>query len=141
MNYVEATLSEILRLANVAPTAFQHCTREDTTLLSHNIPKRTIVFPNLYSVMMDPKTWNEPNKFNPDRFLDDSGKLIKYDTMVPFGVGPRMCLGEPLAPCVHKHITKFKFDRESESFHHSLASNSDRLTTSPLSYKLRVKRR
>ena len=96
MRYVNATLSEIQRLGNVV-TGSPHAANEDTTLLGFFIPKGTMVQPNLYSALMDPKYWNEPNKFRPERFLDEEGKPIDYKALIPFGIGPRTCLGEPLA--------------------------------------------
>lgn len=46
---------------------------------------------------MDPTLWDEPNKFNPSRFIDDSGKIRRPEYFMPFGVGRRMCLGDVLA--------------------------------------------
>lgn len=46
---------------------------------------------------MDPKLWDEPNKFNPSRFIDETGKIIRPEFFMPFGVGRRMCLGDVLA--------------------------------------------
>lgn len=46
---------------------------------------------------MDPNLWDEPNKFNPSRFIDNSGKIKRPEYFMPFGVGRRMCLGDVLA--------------------------------------------
>lgn len=46
---------------------------------------------------MDPNLWDEPEKFNPTRFINAEGKVIKPEYFLPFGVGRRMCLGEVLA--------------------------------------------
>lgn len=46
---------------------------------------------------MDPNLWDEPNKFNPSRFIDDTGKIRRPEFFMPFGVGRRMCLGDVLA--------------------------------------------
>lgn len=46
---------------------------------------------------MDPNLWDEPNKFNPGRFIDEGGKIRRPEFFMPFGVGRRMCLGDVLA--------------------------------------------
>lgn len=46
---------------------------------------------------MDPTLWNEPEKFNPNRFINAEGKVSKPEYFLPFGVGRRMCLGEIMA--------------------------------------------
>ena len=45
------------------------------------------VLSNLYSVHMDPEVWSEPDKFSPDRFIDDSGSLINKEFVIPFSLG------------------------------------------------------
>nr|XP_053646592.1 cytochrome P450 2L1-like [Cherax quadricarinatus] len=46
----------------------------------------------------DPNYWQNPHKFNPSRFLDDSGKFVSQkEGFFPFGTGRRQCLGESLA--------------------------------------------
>ena len=45
----------------------------------------------------DPKHYKNPNVFNPDRFIDDSGKFIFDEKVMPFGTGKRYCLGQSLA--------------------------------------------
>lgn len=53
---------------------------------------------NLYNVHMNPKYWNEPEKFKYDRFLsEDRTKCIKSDYLMPFGYGKRSCPGEAMA--------------------------------------------
>nr|XP_020447514.1 cytochrome P450 2U1 isoform X2 [Monopterus albus] len=63
----------------------------------YTIPKGTVVFPNLWSVHRDPTVWDNPDSFNPARFLDDEGKLLKKECFIPFGIGRRVCMGEQLA--------------------------------------------
>ena len=146
MPYVEATIHESQRLANIVPIGLQHSTTEKTTLLGYQIPKDTIVLPNLYSALMDPKHWDQPNKFNPMRFIDATGKVFKPDAQMPFGIGPRICLGEPLARMelflvFASLLQKFKFEREYPAFRHSLERKPNRVTSSPQIYKMRITRR
>ena len=146
MPFVEAAIHESQRLANIAPTGLQHAAGEDTTLLGYHIPKGTIVVSNLYSSLMDSKHWDQPNKFNPARFIDATGKVCKPDAQMPFGIGPRICLGEPLARMelflvFASMLQRFKFEREYPGFRHSLERKPNKFTSSPQSYKMRITRR
>lgn len=145
LTYVDATISEIQRHANVVPMAVPHCASEDTTLLGYRIPKRTIIMPSLYSANMDPNHWADPYMFKPERFIDFKGKLIKNEVLMPFSVGPRVCLGEPLARMelflVFSYmLQRFTFERENANVKHSMEVKQNQVTRAPLPYKLRVKR-
>lgn len=43
--------------------------------------------PNLWSVHGDPTVWDDPDSFNPTRFLDSEGKLLRKECFIPFGIG------------------------------------------------------
>jgi len=49
---------------------------------------------NLWSVHMNQDHWGDPEAFRPERFLDDQGKLLKNEHLIPFGIGKRSCLGK-----------------------------------------------
>ncbi|XP_035881463.1 cytochrome P450 2U1 isoform X2 [Phyllostomus discolor] len=66
-------------------------------LQGYTIPKGTVIIPNLWSVHRDPAIWEKPDDFNPNRFLDDQGQVMKKETFIPFGIGKRVCMGEQLA--------------------------------------------
>lgn len=58
----------------------------------------TIVFASLSGCNEDPTVWKEPEKFQPERFLDENGKLsLSLDHSLPFGAGRRLCAGETFA--------------------------------------------
>ncbi|KAI5937825.1 cytochrome P450 2U1 [Manis javanica] len=97
MPYTEATIMEVQRLTVVVPLSIPHMTSEKTVLQGYTIPKGTVILPNLWSVHRDPAIWEKPDDFNPNRFLDDQGQLIKKETFIPFGIGKRVCMGEQLA--------------------------------------------
>lgn len=69
----------------------------DVKLNGFHLPQNSQVIPLLHAVHMDPNLWDEPEQFNPFRFINSEGKVTKPDYFLPFGVGRRMCLGEILA--------------------------------------------
>ena len=97
--YMEAFIMEVLRCVNVAPLAIPHAvTAENDVLLEgYRIPKNSFIILNLDSVLKDPDLFNSPEQFNPDRFLDADGNIVKPKEFIPFGIGRRVCLGEALA--------------------------------------------
>ncbi|EFX62803.1 hypothetical protein DAPPUDRAFT_67675, partial [Daphnia pulex] len=95
--YTEAVLMEVMRIASITPLAVPHCAMKDTQLQGFTIPKGSVLAINLDSAFKDPTAWEEPETFRPERHLDQEGKLIKNDAYIPFGLGKRVCLGEPLA--------------------------------------------
>ena len=63
-------------------------TVEDTSVLGHFIPKDTTVMANIWAVHYDPKVWDKPEQFNPNRFLTSDGKqVLKNDALIPFSTG------------------------------------------------------
>uniref|UniRef100_UPI00358DEC25 cytochrome P450 2J2-like isoform X2 n=1 Tax=Myxine glutinosa TaxID=7769 RepID=UPI00358DEC25 len=97
MPYVEAVLHEVQRMSDIVPIGFDHYTTHDITINNYHIPKKTIVFLNLTSVLNDPEKWETPGEFRPEHFLDEEGHFQKPEAFLPFSAGPRVCLGEALA--------------------------------------------
>ena len=58
------------------------------------------VIPNLWAVHNNPDYWPEPGKFIPERHLDENGKFVKSNKVIPFLIGSRNCLGKNLARSV-----------------------------------------
>ncbi|XP_046394815.1 methyl farnesoate epoxidase-like [Ischnura elegans] len=98
--YVEATLNEVFRLSSIIPASLPRTivsNKEYITLRGYHIPKGSLVAYNIHSLHHDPKIWDSPEEFIPERFLDKSKKTPIRDVLLPFGAGKRACLGESLA--------------------------------------------
>ncbi len=97
--YLEATITETLRISSLVPLSVPHKATVDTTLQGYSVPKGTTVLTNLWSLHHDPEIWDEPDAFRPERFLDEKGNFVppKADRFLPFSAGRRVCLGESLA--------------------------------------------
>ncbi|KAJ8281077.1 hypothetical protein GJAV_G00063240 [Gymnothorax javanicus] len=95
--FTEATIMEVLRMTAVVPLAIPHMASETTEFRGYTIPKGTVIIPNLWSVHRDPTVWENPDEFNPARFLDKNGQVLRKESFIPFGIGRRLCMGEQLA--------------------------------------------
>lgn len=62
-----------------------------------NIHKGTVIVIPIFGLHRDPKYYPEPERFDPERFSNDNKSKIKPYTYLPFGVGPRHCLGSRFA--------------------------------------------
>ncbi|MEO7979190.1 cytochrome P450 [Flavobacterium sp.] len=91
MTYTNAVLNEAMRLYPPAwITDRQNI--NDETLVDYKIKKETLIGVSFYALHRNPKYWNNPDKFNPERFLGEQ-KKISMQYFHPFGAGPRMCIG------------------------------------------------
>ena len=69
--HVSAFIMEVLRCANIVPLAVPHAaTSDDMVLHGYKIPRDTPILFNLDSVLKDPVIFENPEQFNPDRFID-----------------------------------------------------------------------
>ncbi|KAG1819138.1 cytochrome P450 [Suillus subaureus] len=96
--YTEALVKEVLRWNVVGPLAIPHCVTEDDIHDGYHIPKGSLVIPNIWFMLNDPRTYANPSQFNPERFLDNNGKDPDPDPRtICFGFGRRICPGLHLA--------------------------------------------
>ncbi|KAH0512972.1 Cytochrome P450 2S1 [Microtus ochrogaster] len=95
--YTDAVLHEAQRLLALVPMGMPHTLTRTTCFRGYTLPQGTEVFPLIGSVLHDPKVFQNPEEFHPDRFLDTDGHLRKHEAFLPFSLGKRVCLGEGLA--------------------------------------------
>lgn len=95
--YTDAVLHEAQRLLALVPMGIPRTLTKTTCFRGYTLPQGTEVFPLLGSVLHDPNVFEQPEKFDPDRFLDADGRFQKQQAFLPFSLGKRVCLGEGLA--------------------------------------------
>ncbi|KAL5725193.1 unspecific monooxygenase [Ranunculus cassubicifolius] len=92
--YLKLVLKETLRLHPPTPLLVPRESIEPTTLQGYDIPAKTRVIVNAWAIGRDPIKWEEPEEFQPRRFLN---KPVDYKgtdfEMIPFGGGGRECPG------------------------------------------------
>jgi cytochrome P450 len=91
MTYINAVINESMRLYPPAWITDRE-NIEDDELLGFKIRGKTLIGVSFYELHRNPKYWNNPEEFNPERFLGEQ-KKESYKYFYPFGAGPRMCIG------------------------------------------------
>ncbi|KAL2529616.1 Cytochrome [Forsythia ovata] len=90
--FLRCIVNETLRLYSPVPLLLPHCSSEDCSIGGYKIPKDTILLVNAWAMHRDPKVWDEPERFKPERFeaIEVEREGFKF---VPFGMGRRACPG------------------------------------------------
>jgi cytochrome P450 len=91
--YLDATVKEVLRQRPSVPQIGRRLTRP-MVLRDHEIPAGAMVSPSIFLTHRRPDLYPDPEAFRPERFL---GKKTDPYTYLPFGGGPRRCLGAAFA--------------------------------------------
>ncbi|XP_073148499.1 cytochrome P450 76T24-like [Henckelia pumila] len=96
--YLNAVVKESIRLHPVGPLLIPHKAEVDLEMCGYLIPKNANVMVNVWAIGRDPRIWHNPERFEPERFLDGKIDFKGHDfELIPFGSGRRICPGLPLA--------------------------------------------
>ena len=92
--YLQNVISETFRLFPPAPLLVPHEASADCKLGGYDIPKGAILNVNAWAIHRDPKIWDDPTSFKPERHEGAEAGATK---LMPFGMGRRSCPGNGLA--------------------------------------------
>nr|QNN89144.1 cytochrome P450 [Achyranthes bidentata] len=97
LKYLKFVIREALRLHPPVPMLVPRESMERCQIFSYDIPPKTRVVINAWAIARDPEYWHESEKFNPDRFEDNSIDFRGNNfELIPFGAGRRRCPGMTL---------------------------------------------
>ncbi|XP_066992166.2 cytochrome P450 9e2 [Anabrus simplex] len=96
--YLDMVLAETLRMYPPTPSVDRMCTKTFTIPASDKHPEYTLqpgdqIAVPIFGIHHDPEYFPDPKKFDPERFSDENKANINPYAYLPFGLGPRMCLG------------------------------------------------
>lgn len=97
MDYLQALLKETLRLYTPVPLIFPRVAQEDHELGDLKIKKGTSVRPTSLYNQSNPKYFDEPEKFKPERWLNRKDTDLSSYAFIPFSAGARNCIGQHMA--------------------------------------------
>ncbi|KAG6481955.1 cytochrome P450 71A1-like [Zingiber officinale] len=99
MEYLKVVIKETLRLHPALPLLVPREAMQETRVHGYLIPKGTRVLINAWAIGRDPRSWEKPEEFWPERFLDDASVDFRGQNFqfIPFGAGRRGCPGMDFA--------------------------------------------
>lgn len=92
LDYMKAVIKETFRLHPPAPVLVPRESIEDLTIDGYRIPAKTRYFINAWAIGRDPESWQNPDMFEPERFMNNHIDYKGQDfELIPFGAGRRSC--------------------------------------------------
>jgi cytochrome P450 len=96
LTYTTQVLHEALRLCPPGAALTRSAVR-DIDVDGYRVQAGSVVAFGIWAVQRDPALWPDPLCFDPERFRPDRAKQIERYQYLPFGAGPRSCIGDHFA--------------------------------------------
>lgn len=96
--YLQAIVKETLRIHPPGPLlSWARLAVRDVYVGDNFVPAGTTAMVNMWAITHDPKVWAEPEKFKPERFIEEDISIMGSDLrLAPFGSGRRVCPGKAM---------------------------------------------
>jgi cytochrome P450 len=94
--YVRQVIDEVMRLRPTVPMVAREAAGADQ-LGGVRVAPGQAVIPFIWGVHRHPAHWDDPLRFNPERFTPAANKARHTGSYVPFSLGPRSCIGNSFA--------------------------------------------
>lgn len=96
LTFTKQVVQETLRLYPSAPVLARQI-KNPITVCGHRLRKNRIALIPIFAIHRHTKWWSDPDRFDPDRFTPENiGKQHRF-AYLPFGAGPRICIGGTFA--------------------------------------------
>ncbi|CAG9864836.1 unnamed protein product [Phyllotreta striolata] len=97
LKFMEMCIKECLRLYPSVPVISRRAGRRIETHSGYTIPEGSQILLRIYDLHRSPYVWDDPEKFDPDRFLPDNVAKRHPFAYIPFSAGSRNCIGQKFA--------------------------------------------
>ncbi|XP_077382179.1 cytochrome P450 4T8 [Festucalex cinctus] len=97
MPYTSMCIKESLRLFPPVPGMARKLTKDVTFVDGRTMPQGSLVGTSVYALHRNATVWENPNVFDPLRFLPENISRRSPHAFVPFSAGPRNCIGQNFA--------------------------------------------
>jgi len=124
--YARQVLDEALRLYPPAWVVTRRALADDV-LAGYAVPGESLVILSTYTLHRHPAVWSDPERFDPDRFGPGAWDEARRIAYLPFGAGPRLCIGRDFALVegvllLAMMAARFRFERRPGQSVHTDAS-------------------
>ena len=96
LQYLRMALYETMRLTPPA-WGFDRMALQDDIVAGYRIPRKATVAISIFAMHRHPKYWEDPERFDPLRFSEERSRKRPECAFLPFGAGPRRCVGMRMA--------------------------------------------